>query len=88
MHLYPKTALVRYGGWLPRNREAYEMFFAQLSTKVSAYRQTVSTHIEAVADFERAVIADPEMVNLVDQMFSQAEPINYVCYATYFHATH
>lgn len=64
------------------------MFFAQLSTKASAYRETGSTHIEAVADFERAISADPEMVNLVGQMFSQAEPINYVCCATYFHATH
>lgn len=79
--LYPKTASVIYGGWLPSSRQAYESFFQQLTDKVASRRRARSTHIQAVQDFENAINANPVMADLFGQIFLEAAAQNEVRHA-------
>ncbi|KAJ7746013.1 phosphatidylserine decarboxylase-domain-containing protein [Mycena metata] len=75
-----KTTLIRYGGWLPSSKEAYDSFFSQLSDKISDHRAKALPHIPAVAAFAKAMNhscgSDPTMIDLWNQIFVQAAPEN------------
>ncbi|KAJ7795115.1 hypothetical protein B0H14DRAFT_3555790 [Mycena olivaceomarginata] len=78
--LESKIILIRYGGWLPSSKEAYNSFFSQLTDKISDHRAKALPHIPAVAAFAKAMNAsfslDPKMIDLWDQIFVQAAPQN------------
>lgn len=79
--LYPQTSTIRYGGWLPHSKDAYEKFFRHLNKKAATRRRAKSSHIQAVGEFEDAIRADPEMLGLFEQTFLQAAtPQNHVCH--------
>ncbi|KAJ7239350.1 phosphatidylserine decarboxylase [Mycena rebaudengoi] len=75
-----KTTLIRYGGWLPSSKEAYDSFFSQLTDKISDHRAKALPHVPAVAAFAKAMNhsygSDPKMIDLWNQIFVQAAPQN------------
>jgi phosphatidylserine decarboxylase len=75
--------LIRYGGWLPSSKEAYDSFFSQLTDKISDHRAKALPHIPAVAAFAKAMNvssgSDSKMIDLWNQIFVQAAPQNEVC---------
>jgi phosphatidylserine decarboxylase len=75
--------LIRYGGWLPSSKVAYDSFFSQPTDKISDHRAKALPHIPAVAAFAKAMNAssgsDPKMIDLFDKIFVQAAPQNKVC---------
>ncbi|KAK0211513.1 phosphatidylserine decarboxylase [Armillaria fumosa] len=72
----PKTALTRYGGWHPANPAIYESFIQDLIKRSAPRHRARAAHTESVAKFEAAINADPEMVDLWNQIFLQASPEN------------
>ncbi|PBK70929.1 phosphatidylserine decarboxylase [Armillaria solidipes] len=87
-----KTALTRYGGWHPANRAVYESFIQDLVKRSEPRYRAKAPHTDAVANFQAAINADPEMVDLWSQIFVQASPENqvrfYPCYLPPPHSTH
>ncbi|KAK0496269.1 phosphatidylserine decarboxylase [Armillaria luteobubalina] len=88
----PKTALTRYGGWYPANPAIYESFIQDLANQSAPRQRARAAHTDSVAKFEAAINADPEMVDLWNQIFLQASPENrvlsYPCYLPPPHSTH
>jgi phosphatidylserine decarboxylase len=79
--------LIRYGGWLPSSKEAYDSFFSQLTDKISDHRAKALPHVPAVAAFAKAMNHSygPKMIDLWNQIFVQAAPQNEVCCVLFSH---
>ncbi|KAK0211512.1 phosphatidylserine decarboxylase [Armillaria fumosa] len=71
-----KTTLTRYGGWLPANPAVHKSFIQHLAQRSATAHRAKATHTEPVAKFQAAINADPEMVDLWNQIFLQASPEN------------
>ncbi|KAK0496268.1 phosphatidylserine decarboxylase [Armillaria luteobubalina] len=71
-----KTTLTRYGGWLPDNPAIHKSFVQHLAQRSATACKTRATHTEPVEKFQAAINADPEMVDLWNQIFLQASPKN------------
>ncbi|KAK0446033.1 phosphatidylserine decarboxylase [Desarmillaria tabescens] len=72
----PKTSLTRYGGWLPVNPAIITSFVQNLIQVSAPKRRARAAHTEPVANFQAAINADPEMVDLWNQIFLQASTEN------------
>ncbi|PBK93284.1 phosphatidylserine decarboxylase [Armillaria gallica] len=71
-----KTTLTGYGGWIPVNVAIYESFIQDLIQLSTTPREAHADHTAPVAKFEVVIKADPEMVDLWDQIFLQDLPKN------------
>jgi len=69
INMAPATTLSRYGGWLPAHREITRGFLDGIG---DLPRSGNMSHVESVAEFERKIKEDPEMLALFDQIFLQA----------------
>ena len=66
-----KTTLTRYGGWHPANPAIYESFIMEKINHGLTLIQKGAEHKPPVQKFKDAMYADPEMVNLWEQIFLQ-----------------
>ena len=72
------TTLTRYGGWLPANPDVQTGFIRQqIALSKTAYN-TRAAHTAPVTQFQAAINADPEMVDLWKQIFLQVSSQNEV----------
>ncbi|KAK0192283.1 phosphatidylserine decarboxylase [Armillaria mellea] len=66
------TTQTRYGGWLPANPAVHRSFIRDLIKRSEPRYRAKGPHTEPVANFQAAINADPEMVDLWNQIFVQA----------------
>lgn len=65
-----QTVLTRYGGWIPANPAVYDAFFNDLLREIDPKK----AHVPAVQNFKDNINADPELVDLFEQVFLQVSP--------------
>jgi phosphatidylserine decarboxylase len=78
-----ETSLGFCGGWLSAHPLVEHRFFEELLALIHTPYNEGSSHTLPVAKFQRAIEADPELVDLFDQMFLQVSPENKVRYQSY-----
>ncbi|KAK0431383.1 phosphatidylserine decarboxylase [Desarmillaria tabescens] len=78
MSQHRKTTLTRYGGWLPANPAIHKSFIRHAIQLSAPRHRTRAAHTEPVANFQAAINADPEMVDLWNQIFLQASTENQI----------